>query len=195
MQAIDTARGLARSWSSIQAASVAILFLVCLGLGGIIAAEIGAPIPDPSDGSAQPSTEQRNKNAVAARPTPFSLPALQSFASVTDRPLFSQSRRPSPQGSDDSLGPWSNFVLAGIIISPASREALVLHGKPQTMVHVQEGQDIDGWLVTSILPDRVVFRGGSTEHELKLIDKVDAGSTPNFTNPPNLNLQRRRPAQ
>lgn len=195
MQATDSARGLARSWSSIQVASVAILFLACLGLGGIIAAEISAPIRDPSDGSAQPSTEQRDRNPIAARPAPFSLPPLQSFASVTDRPLFSQSRRPSPQGSDDSLGPWSNFVLAGIIISPASREALVLHGKPQTMVHVQEGQDIDGWLVTSILPDRVVFRGGTTEHELKLIDKTDTAAAPNAPNTPLLNQQRRRPAQ
>jgi hypothetical protein len=194
MPAIDKARGFARSWSSLQAASVVVLLLVCLGLGGVIAAEVTAPIVDAPEGS-QPPNEQRSKNA-AARPTSYSLPPLQSFVSVTDRPLFSQSRRPSPQGTDDSLGPWSNFVLAGIIISPDSREALILHGKPQAMVHVQEGQDVDGWLVTSILPDRVVFRGGSTEHELRLTDKSDAGSTPNYpTPPPNVNLQRRRPAQ
>lgn len=75
------------------------------------------------------------------------------------------------------VGPWSAFVLAGIIISPTSREVLILHGKPQTLVHLQEGQDVEGWVVTSILPDRIVLRAGAVEHELKLLDKA-APSTP-----------------
>ncbi len=80
-------------------------------------------------------------------------------------------------------------MLAGIIISPASREALILHGKPPTVVHVEEGQDIDGWLVTSILADRVVLRGDGVEHELTLLDKKE----PAAPTGPNSNLQRRRP--
>jgi len=189
MQAIDTVRALARSWSSLQAVGVIALFLVCLGLAGIIAAELSTPTLAVPEASAQ-AFSARAKGSVNAEATPFSLPPLQSFASITDRPLFSQSRRPSPQGPDDSLGPWSSFVLAGIIISPTSREALILHGKPPTVVSVQEGQDIDGWLITSILPDRVVFRGGTTEHELKLTDKAES-TTPTT---PNFNLQKRRPA-
>ena len=189
MRAIDRARGIARSWSSLQAGAALLLFLACLGLSGIIAAEISTPslaLPDPA---AEPSAT-RAKNVAADGPVPFSLPPLQTFASVNERPLFSQSRRPAPQ-SDDTLGPWSSLVLAGIIISPESREALILHGKPPTVVHVQEGQDIDGWLVTSILPDRVVFRGGTTEHELKLIDAVK----PDPNAPKVLNFNRNRPGQ
>jgi hypothetical protein len=190
MQAIETVRGIARSWSSPQAGAVIALFIVCLGLAGVIAAEVSTPSLAVPEAPSQQSLAARAKGSANDGPMPFSLPPLQSFAAITDRPLFSQSRQPSPQGSDDSLGPWSSFVLAGIIISPTSREALILHGKPPTIVHVQEGQDIDGWLITSILPDRVVLRGGTTEHELKLIDKPDSPAP----NAPNLNPQRRRPA-
>jgi hypothetical protein len=189
MRAIEAVRGIARSWSSLQVVAVAALVLVCLGLAGVIAVEVSTPSLAVPEAASQPSAPA--KASVSAAPTPFSLPPLQSFASITDRPLFSQSRRPSPQGSDDTLGPWSSFVLAGVIISPASREALILHGKPPTVVHVQEGQNVDGWLVTSILPDRVVFRGGTTEHELKLLDKIDPASSPKT---PNFNLPRARPA-
>ena len=189
MRAIEAVRGIARSWSSLQVVAVAALVLACVGLAGIIAVEVSTPSLAVPEASSQ-QFPGHTKASASTGPTPFSLPPLQSFASVTDRPLFSQSRRPSPQGSDDSLGPWSSFVLAGIIISPVSREALILHGKPPIVVHVQEGQDVDGWLVTSILPDRVVLRGGTTEHELKLLDKVDstAPKTPNFIVP------RARPA-
>ena len=190
MRATEALRAVARSWSSLQVVAVAALALVCVVLAGVIAAELSTPSLAVPEASLPQSSAPRPGGSVSAAPTPFSLPPVQSFASITDRPLFSQSRRPSPQGTDDSLGPWSSFVLAGIIISPVSREALILHGKPPIVVHVQEGQDVDGWLVTSILPDRVVLRGGTTEHELKLTDKVDT------TGPkvPNFNLQRGRPA-
>jgi hypothetical protein len=191
MQAIDTVRDITRSWSSLQAGAVIALFVVCSGLAGVITVELSSPSLAVPEASSQQSAAARAKGSNDG-PTPFSLPPLQSFSSITDRPLFSQSRRPSPQGADDSLGPWSSFVLAGIIISPASREALILHGKPPTIVHVQEGQDLDGWLITSILPDRVVVRGGTTEHELRLTDKADPAAAPPAV--PNLNLQKRRPA-
>ncbi len=101
------------------------------------------------------------------------MPPLQRFAVVTERPIFSPDRRP-PQHSDDTTGAWSSFVLAGIIITPQSREALVLHGKPQTVAHIREGQALDGWTFTSIYPDRVVFRNGPNEHELRLTPKAAA---------------------
>ena len=189
MQAIDTVRDIARSWSSLQAWTVVVLLLVCLGLAGVIAVEVSTPSLAVPEVGSQPAIPIRSKSAAIDGPAPYALPPLQSFASITDRPLFSQTRRPSPQGTDDSLGPWSSLVLAGIIISPTSREALILHGKPQTVVHVEEGQNVDGWLITSILPDRVVLRGGGTEHELTLLDKAE----PAAPTAPNFNLQRRRP--
>lgn len=152
---------------------IPVLAILCVALGGIAVAELtgsdastpelistGAPASSKIDGAAL------NEN--------FSLPTLSSFASVGERPLFSPDRRP-PAQSVDGTGAWSSFSLSGIIITPQSREALVSHGKPPTIAHLAEGQIVEGWTVSAIYPDHVVFRDRLTEHELKLIDK---GSPP-----------------
>ncbi|HEY3919306.1 MAG TPA: hypothetical protein VGL83_16065 [Stellaceae bacterium] len=150
--------------------SVSILLAaLCLALGALAATELGEP-------GLAPQAPARNAPPDKARPAipaaaAFALPPVQSFAVVTERPLFSPDRKP-PQHADDSAGAWSSFVLTGVIITPQSREALVLHGKPPTVAHVEEGQALEGWTVASIFPDHVVFRDGLDEHELKLIPKA-----------------------
>jgi type II secretory pathway component PulC len=137
-------------------------------MAGLVYVELSWPVAASEEPAAAPlPAATARKNAVAGS---FSLPPLQSFNAVTDRPLFTPNRRPPAQGSDDA-GPWQSLILAGIIISANSREALILHGKPQTAAHIAEGQDVEGWVVTSILPDRIVIRNGSSEHELKLLEK------------------------
>lgn len=149
---------------------IALLVILCVALAGIAVAEIGgsdavAPAPSPSGASVPAKGE-------AAAPNPsFALPAFGSFASVGERPLFSPARRPAARSTDNS-GAWSSFALAGIIITPQSREALVSHGKPPAIAHLAEGQTIEGWTVNAIYPDHVVFSDRFTEHELRLIDKT-----------------------
>jgi general secretion pathway protein N len=140
---------------------------LCLGLGALAASELAAApatLEQPAPAAA--------KTPAASAPAAFTLPPVQRFAVVTQRPLFSPDRK--PQQHADTAGAWSSFVLAGIIITPQSREALVLHGKPQTVAHIQEGQALEGWTITSIYPDHVVFRDGINEHELKLTPKAPA---------------------
>jgi hypothetical protein len=120
-------------------------------------------------------TRQAKAEPLALPP----MPPLQRFAAVTERPLFSPSRHPPLQASDDAEGAWSGFALAGIIITPESHEALIRHGSPPTIAHLREGQDIEGWVVRSILPDRVVFAGGKELHELRLTPKPSASSSRN----------------
>jgi len=174
-------RELLRAAPPLQSAAslaLALGFVACLVIIGV---ELTGPAAHPEE-SAKASARVR----PAATPDPgaagYALPAVQSFSAVTERPLFAQSRRPSAR-ADDSLGPWSSLVLSGIIISGDSREALITHGKPPVIVHLQEGQDIDGWTVTSIQPDRVVLRGASAEHELKLTDKPAPATPPGPINP------------
>ena len=149
---------------------IALLALLCGAWVGLAVAELrgsGATAPEASGPSASASAKSE-----AAAPNPgFSLPALGSFAAVSQRPLFSPDRRPAARSADNS-GAWSSFALAGIIITPQSREALVSHGKPPAIAHLAEGQTIDGWTVSAIYPDHVVFRDRLTEHELRLIDKT-----------------------
>jgi general secretion pathway protein N len=141
---------------------------LCLGFGALATSELSsAPAATQSQAPSRAAGTPAATNAAAS----FALPPLQRFAIVTERPLFSPDRKP-PQHTDDTAGAWSSFVLAGIIITPQSREALVLHGKPQTVAHIQEGQALEGWTITSIYPDRVVFRDGLNEHALKLTPKA-----------------------
>ena len=148
---------------------IALLAILCAGLAGIAVAELtgsDAAAPEP----AAPRAPASARGEAAAPNAGFSLPALNSFASVGERPLFSPVRRPAARSADNS-GAWSSFALAGIIITPQSREALVSHGKPPTIAHLTEGQTIDGWTVNAIYPDHVVFSDRFTEQELRLIDK------------------------
>jgi general secretion pathway protein N len=145
-----------------------LLATFCLGLGTWAVNELRAAPVTVQD---QDAPAAANTTPVTSTPAAFALPPMQRFAVVTERPLFSPDRRP-PQHADDTAGAWSSFVLAGIIITSASREALVVHGKPQSIAHIQEGQALEGWTITSIYPDRVVFRDRLSEHELKLIPKA-----------------------
>jgi general secretion pathway protein N len=143
-----------------------VLGALCLGLGAIAASELtAAPVMQ------EPPAPTPAKTPAASTPASFTLPPAQRFAVVTERPLFSPDRKPL-QRTGDTAGAWSSFVLTGIIITPQSREAMVLHGKPQTVAHIQEGQVLEGWTITSIYPDRVVVRDGINEHELKLASKA-----------------------
>jgi general secretion pathway protein N len=158
-----------------------VLGALCLGLGALVATELGnsrGVAPDQASPAGKPA-------AAASTALSFTLPPLQRFAVVTERPLFSPDRKPS-QHATDTAGAWSSFIIAGIIITPQSREALVLHGKPQTVAHVQEGQALEGWTVTAIDPDRVVFRDGLDEHELRLIPKA---ATPDVATHPRLPVE------
>ena len=177
MQAIDSFRDAVRSWPSLQMAAIGLLSITCVAMSGVIYAEITAPqLAAPADNAA-PANAPRNREAGPAAAPKFALPPLQSYSAVTDRPLFAQTRRPPPQGSSDAPGAWSSFVLAGIIISPTSREVMIMHGQPPSLVHLQEGQDVEGWTVASIQPDRIVLRGADGDHELKLLEKP-ADNTP-----------------
>ena len=150
----------------------ALLALLCVALGGLAIAELtGSDANSPE--ILAPAALIPSKSEAPDSNAGFSLPALSSFANVSNHPLFSPDRRP-PARSADNSGAWSSFTLAGIIITPQSREALVSHGKPPTIAHVVEGQTIEGWTVSAIYPDHVVFSDPLTEHELRLIDKTVA---------------------
>jgi len=161
---------------------ITLLALLCVTLASVAASELiggdtSPPEPSPPGAIAPPKSER-----AAANTASFSLAALDRFSSVTERPLFSPTRRPSARAADGS-GAWSSFALAGIIITSQSREVLVVHGKPPSVAHLTEGQAVEGWTLRAIYPDHVVFGDQFNEHELKLIDKT-APSSASAPRPP-----------
>jgi general secretion pathway protein N len=160
---------LARAGSPTQRISIAALALICLAFAAVVDLEWQAPLAaaNVSAAPAGTNTQMAGENP----PSRFSLPPIQSFAAVTARPLFVEDRRPVPESAGASVGSWSSLTLAGIVIAPGSREALIRHGTPAVVVHLREGQSVDGWTVRSILSDRVVLTNGSEQHDLRLFTK------------------------
>jgi len=100
----------------------------------------------------------------------FTLPPLASFAEVIERPLFSSSRRPMASETRQHIDRPLSASLAGIVISASSSSIIVAQGDPPLLTRLKQGDELDGWSVGSIEPNRVLFRRGSEEQQLKLHD-------------------------
>lgn len=159
------------------------LATVCLVLSATVTAEITRSAPSYDDAGPAGSIPRSPSHQDEVAPE-FSLLPLSSFSEITQRPLFSETRRPA-RAADLSGEAWSSFSLKGVIVAPFTREALVLHDEPVALVSLREGETLDGWMAESILPDRVVFRNGTERQELKLVvAKTAAQPAVDITSPP-----------
>ena len=137
----------------------------CVALAGIIYVELDAPDIEPPAKAAVTVAQEPEKRS--AESPSFVMPPLRNFAGVLSRPLFSETRRPPRQPTGPADARDANFTLVGTILSAQERHALVEHGQPPHIERVKEGQEIDGWTVEQILPDRIVFGRGDTHVEIK----------------------------
>jgi hypothetical protein len=145
--------------------------MLCVGLAGALAVELSsAGGTEPPEPTATANMRAAGGAAITAAPIGFTLSPLSSFTEVTERPLFSSTRRPSPkearQNSDRPLG----ATLAGIVISGASRSIIVARGDPPVLTRLKQGDEIDGWSVRSIEPTRVLLQRGNDEQQIKFHD-------------------------
>jgi len=113
----------------------------------------------PADRATSPTPE------TIATPSPPREPA-QDIQLLTHREaqreraqLLAWGRDPFLRGSIDSTGALS---LSGIIWDQASPVALI-NGMPLTV-----GEEIDGFRIVEILPDRVTLTDGTTTHHLRI---------------------------
>jgi len=144
---------------------------VCLGMLLLIGAELMLDVPsvDPSA-----TAEQAPPPVDAAAPN-FTMPPPSAFSEVLARPLFSPARRPGAHAG--GLAPSSSLSLVAIIIAPQDRRALLGFGQPAKIVRVREGQDIGGWTVEAILPDKVIVRHADVHEEVKAKDGTRSAGT------------------
>lgn len=104
--------------------------------------------------------------------TPLVLPKMPpkrvayDFEAIVKRPLFSETRRPSPPPElaptpipakpEASAAPLA-ATLIGIVISPDMRTA-VLRMADGKNVTVSEGDSVDGWKLSQVMPDVARFQ-------------------------------------
>jgi hypothetical protein len=107
----------------------------------------------------------------------FVMPPQDTYAEVSERPLFFRSRRPLPpelESKEETLAETSRaaFILSGVILTGTQRLALLQTQSSPKIARVEEGQEYEGWTVEAIHPNRVVMRRGQEVSEIVLEDKA-----------------------
>lgn len=117
------------------------------------------------------------------------LAGFPEYSEIEQRPLFNADRRPqavvvaeTPVVQETAPPVPLNATLAGIVLTPAARVALVRNDSTQEVFRVREGMPLPGtlgaWRLKELQPRNAVFDGGSQgEAELKL-DPADAPPAP-----------------
>ncbi len=146
-----------------------VLALVCVALGGALAAVLRGADPTVTEIAATPMTDTASEatdQGTGGAPGSFRMQPVHAFANVTDRPLFYESRRPVNGAASGDEGVVSTekpeLLLRGtIVMGDTVRIALV--ETDGTSRIVRQGGDVDGWVVTAIERDRMVLGQGDTE--------------------------------
>jgi general secretion pathway protein N len=155
-----------RTWLLAVVAGWAVLaaLLALFGLGGRI-----TPLPaDPALVQALPR--------LPANP-PERLGALNQYADVAARPMFSEDRRPKPYflSGEESAAPAFDLVLTSVLITPSLELAIVQPAQGGEGLRVKVGESpagFPGWRLAELDPRRAVFDGpeGRRELELRVFD-------------------------
>lgn len=146
------------------------LGLACVSLAGVVYEELERPVLDPAANAASVPPAVRQAAPSIAAPS-FTMPPLRSYAEVTARPMFTETRRPPPEVSRGPPAQPSSFTLIGVVRSESGGHALIEHGQPPRLDRVVEGQELDGWTVESIRSGKVVIRYGNTREDIKPRDR------------------------
>ena len=151
------------------------LFFLCLFLG------IFVYLQATNDGAGPTTigTAAIEPAKIAALPAAqaFSMPPIEDFGETLDRPLFSKIRRPPPPAPDAPADKPEKkqkvkVRLAGVVISPKERFALVQEPRAREITRLRVGQEIEGWVLEAILADRIVLRFGELREEVKIAGEV-----------------------
>ncbi|MBD9479397.1 general secretion pathway protein GspN [Pseudoxanthomonas sp. PXM02] len=161
-----------RTWLLAVVAGWAVLvaLLALFGLGSRI-----TPLP------ADPSLVQALPRLPATPPE--RLGAVEQYADVAARPLFSEDRRPKPffLSGDEAAAPAFDLVLTSVLITPALELAIVQPAQGGEGLRVKVGESpagFPGWQLTELDPRRAVFDGPEGRRELELRVFDGAGGQP-----------------
>jgi general secretion pathway protein N len=108
-------------------------------------------------------------------------PAIEDYASVTDRPLFLPDRRPPPEEptqeeptQPEELTELDGVDLTAVIITPSTVSAWVRRPGQRETVRLRIGDDFDGWTVKTIEPQQLELERQGETDQLVLRDYANA---------------------
>jgi hypothetical protein len=149
------------------------LAVVCAALGAGVYEEwrkLQDPIELPPPTGEPPADPGTTPGEVALK-----FPTTDSLASIAERPLFSEARRPMGNKPPTAIGAGTtasltDFALTGTVLSGTDGQRFVTlrPADGSKDVSVAEGGAIQGWTVIGIEAGRAVFRRGDIETTLVL---------------------------
>lgn len=153
-------RGIALGWR---------LALVALA-GGILWLVVTLPQSDPAAGlrGAAPA-----KDAVEVAPPAGGGVKKSGYLAIAAHPVFFASRKPwepPPPPEPEPVVPeppsLAAFQAVGVIVSGATRFALVKPSGDETITILAQGQEFEGWTLQDISQERLHFVAGKTEYDM-----------------------------
>lgn len=114
---------------------------------------------------------------------PERLGALDQYADVGARPMFSEDRRPKPffLSGEEAAAPAFDLVLTSVMITPSLQLAIVQPAQGGEGLRVKVGESpagFPGWQLSELGPRRAVFDGPEGRRELELRVFDGAGGQP-----------------
>jgi hypothetical protein len=122
---------------------------------------------------------------------PLFIPSRQAPPSISDPPQSSEPSEPELKADEEP----PKIRLVGIVQASGARTALLQRSNARTVSRVRLGDELDGWLVTSVEAAGVRLKRGDREQEYRLfakgtlsvdrhesVAKVDAGPTSTAAN-------------
>jgi hypothetical protein len=136
-----------------------IWLVLCAGLGGVVALELSSSLPlAPQVTAALPAAPPPD---LAPEPAAFAPPPSTAFGEISERPLFSTTRRPFvPETKVEELPEADEDVtidLVGTLLTDDGRAAL-LQPAGQGARWLRTGERIAGWQIEAIERDRITLR-------------------------------------
>lgn len=151
----------ARIWSMV-------LIFASLLLGILVVHVLTAPPPPiPNLTQAMSGTAKQIKKEKYERLPPR---ALAEFSAITERPVFFASRRPAPPSVDskDPQRTLNGIVLMGTVIGQGRKAALVHVPNSPSQRTILEGEEVAGWRLEQVLPNRIVLSLGENIVEISI---------------------------
>jgi len=144
--------------------------------------------------------ESVNPQGAEAPAIDNSLPSLEQYAEMIQRPLFMEGRRPPPEeeqpAADEAPAEQLplNLKLMGVVFTPKEKTALFVDEKGKYR-RVRRNNLVDGWKLQEVREDRVVMTQGSDQKELPLLKPKPKVPPPAGQKPPSGKAQIRGPGQ
>ena len=151
------------------------LFVAAVALAATLAYQATAPIPVIAASTAKAAPIA----STVTQPLPqYNPPPPDDFAVVNLRPLFSPTREPVAEASETGTTSQQPPDVSLIGVAVGLRKSVALLKSPNDPVAISAtiGQVIDGWRLTRIDANQVVFSANGSDYTVKM--REAAGTTP-----------------